>query len=347
MGWHVAVLGTGSWSRVHLKALAASPHVDRVTLAGRNEQAAAELANAFPIVTATRTDFNSVFNDASIELVHVCLPHHLHADVSCAALAAGKHVICEKPAATSLADFDRIVQTATSANRRFLVVMNQLFNPLVHRAKEIIDTGQLGRPFLCVETGFSHHARFYRDPNAWRTRVKESGGGVLIDGGYHMVYKQLFLLASSGHPQWVVGDAAQLNVDESGQKVEDVGEDYVSYTVGYDGPLRVVSSHAWTLAADVERPRRGFIAGAEATLELPTNIDDTLVIRRSDSVEIIGNVPGPRNGPDTTHQCLLAYIDAIVKDRALEHTSIDAARETLAIILAVYESATQQQRTNL
>ena len=347
MGWHVAVLGTGGWSQVHLKALAASEHVDRVTLAGRNTGALAELAARFPIVTTTTTNFQSVFDDPSIELVHICLPHYLHADVSCEALLSGKHVICEKPAATSLSDFDRIVQTSAENDRRFLVVMNQLYNPLVQRAKEIVDSGTLGRPFLCVETGFSQHAHFYRDPNAWRTRIKQSGGGVLIDGGYHMVYKQLFMLGGLGHPTWVTADTAQLNIDSSGQAFPEIGEDYVSYTVGFNGPLRIVSSHAWTIAADLERPRRGFIAGSDATLELPVSDDDPLVLRRPDEVKTIDIPGGPRNGPDTTHQCLLNYIDALVGNRALEHTTLATARETLAIILAVYESAAGQKRAIL
>lgn len=347
MGWHVAVLGTGGWSRVHLGALAASEHVARVTLAGRNTQAATELRDSFPVVTETRSDFASVFDDASVELVHICLPHHLHAEIACAALASGKHVICEKPAAISLKEFDRIVEVAGNSNRRFLVVMNQLYNPIVRRVRQLVDNGSLGRPFLCVETGFSHHAHFYRDPHTWRTRIKKSGGGVLIDGGFHMIYKQLYMLGGLGHPQWVTADAAQLNVDPSGETIPEIGEDYVSYTVGYEGPLRIVSSHAWTLAADVKRPRRGFIAGSEATLELPIGADDPLVLRRPAGDELIEIEAGPRSGPDTTQACLVDYIDALVTGRDLEHTTPEAARETLAVVLAIYDSASHQQRTTL
>lgn len=347
MGWHVAVLGSGGWSSVHLAAIAASRHVERVTLAGRNSQAVAQVARQFPIVTATATNFEAVFEDPSVDLVHVCLPHYLHADVSCAALAAGQHVICEKPAATNLVDFDRIVQTAERHGKRFMVIMNQLYNPVVLRTKELIDHGTIGRPFLCVESGFSHHTHFYRDPDAWRTRIAQSGGGVLIDGGYHMIYKQLFLLDGVGSPRWVTADAAQLNVDETGKLIPEIGEDYVSYTVGYDEPLRIVSSHAWTLAADVERPRRGFIAGSKANLELPAGPDDPLVIRYPDRIETVDVPAGPQNGPETVRACVLDYHDAIAADRALEHTTNKAARETLATVLAVYESAAQQQRVVL
>lgn len=347
MGWHVALLGTGGWSHVHLRALAASPHVERVTLVGRNRQARDTLADEFPIVTAKAADHQAVLDDPSVDLVHICLPHHLHADVSCQALSAGKHVICEKPAATNLADFDRIVRASKEHGKRFLVVMNQLYNPLAHRVRALIDAGTLGRPFLFVETGFSQHDHFYRDEKAWRTRIKEAGGGVLIDGGYHMIYKQLFALAGQERPKWITAEAAQLNVDPTGQHVEDIGEDFVSYTIGFDSPLRINSSHAWTLASDVERPRRGFIAGSEATLEFPTSDTDPLAIRRSGEVELVDGAAGPRNGPDTTHTCLLDYLDALANDRDVEHATTAVARETLAVILAAYESAECQHRVTL
>ncbi len=347
MGLHVALLGTGGWSRVHLAAFAASKDVDHVTIAGRNADAAQTLAEQFPDLSTAHSDIESACDAPTVDVVSICLPHHLHTDMSCRALAAGKHVICEKPAGTSLADFDRIAQTATDHEKRFLVVMNQLYNPLVLRARQLIDDGAIGRPFLCVETGFSKHAHFYRDANAWRTRIEQAGGGVLIDGGYHMIYKQLYLLAGVAKPRWVIADTSQLNVNHSGKLSPEIGEDCVSYTVGFDCPLRIVSSHAWTLEANIEHPRHGFIAGSEGTLELPVGADDPLVLRRDEKTETIADPGGPHTGPDTTHCCLLDYLEAITAGRTIENATVESARETLSVITSIYESSVQQKRVDI
>ena len=191
MAWHVGVIGTGQWSRVHLGALSASPHVERITLAGRNRLARGKLAAEFPRVDRTVDDLQQLLADDSVELVHVVLPHHLHVETAHRALLAGKHVICEKPAAIGLEDFDSLVHAADENARRLLVVMNQLYNPLAIRVRELVDEGALGRVFLSVENAYSNSSQNYRDPAAWRTSIDPAGGGMFIDGGYHMVYRHL------------------------------------------------------------------------------------------------------------------------------------------------------------
>ena len=288
-----------------------------------------------------------MLDDPSVDLVHVVLPHHLHAAVSTSALEAGKHVICEKPAAISLAEFDGVTAAAAAAGRRFFVVMNQLYSPLARRVRELLDAGAIGRPFLSVENAFSKHDHFYRDPDSWRTRLAAAGGGVLIDGGYHMVYRQLYCLAGHGEPAWVVADVAQLAVDPHGRTAEDFGEDFVSITVGFDGPLRVCWSHAWTLAADVARARQSFVAGTKATLELTDDADETLVLRSPDGDRPIEIAERPRTGADTTRACLLDFFECLAGDRRPERASLQAARTALAVILAAYESGQTGRRVPL
>ena len=92
MGLHVALIGNGNWSQVHLKALAVSPHVSSVTLVGREQSKLAERAGQVPIVTATSTDLDAVLHNDSVDIVDIVLPHYLHTDTAVVALSAGKHV---------------------------------------------------------------------------------------------------------------------------------------------------------------------------------------------------------------------------------------------------------------
>ena len=348
MGLHVAVIGTGDWAEVHLQALTDSPVVEQVSLCGRNQQRLDYLQAQYPIVSQSFTDPQSVYSDQSIDVVNVVLPHHLHAETSKQALASGKHVICEKPGATQLADFDSVVQAAKQSGRWLLIVMNQLYNPVYLAVQEAVSAGRIGRPFLSVENAFSDASRNYRRPDYWRNTRVEAGGGILIDGGFHMVYRHLHSLAGCGNPIWVQADAEQLNVRTDGSLEPGKGEDFVSLVIGYDSGLRVQLAHGWTLAATPQRTRQSFLAGSEATLELTDQPDQPLVLLRAEKEpEAVAVADGPRTGRETTHACLLDYFDALASGRDLKVAQTSLARTTLAVILAAYESGTKGQRVNL
>jgi predicted dehydrogenase len=361
---HVGLIGAGSWARVHLAALDAMDLVSRVTLCARDAVRAANLAREFRKVSAMVAEPARLCDDRAIDVVDIVLPHDLHAPITLLALAAGKHVVCEKPGAITLADFDRLAAAAETAGRRWLVVMNQLYNPRLERVVQLVANGLVGRPFLLVENGYSNHSKSYRDPVDWRTKLARAGGGVLIDGGYHMVYKQLELLAAFGEPTWVSGETAQLHLKElgsgesgsgdSGSDVSKLGEDFVQYTLGYETlkngdsgggggeGLRVASSHAWTLESSIGRPREGFLAGTGGTLEIPEGIDGPITLRkagRANPVDLPAPLADPR--PDTLRLCLADSLAAIAEDRPPKHGGPAAARRTLAVIRGVYEAASR------
>lgn len=344
MGLHAGVLGTGDWCRVHLEALTASPHVERVTLAGRNQAALSKLAAQFPAVSRTLPSHEPLLGDPSVDLVHVVLPHDMHAARSIEALSAGKHVICEKPAATNLADFDRVVDTAIEHRRRFLVVMNQLYNPVYRRVRELVEAGAVGRPFLSVENSYSRSSKNYRNVGYWRNTVDRAGGGVLLDGGFHMVYRHLDTLASYGPPTWVLADAPQLAVSDDGSRVSAKGEDFVSAVVGFEGPLRIQWAHGWTLAATPERARQSFLAGTEGTFELTDRDEDAIVIHRPAQEPLAESPAGPRTGAETTRACVLDYLAAIASGRQPENGTLAQCRLALATIMAVYTSGRSGRR---
>lgn len=345
--WQVGVLGSGGWSPVHLAALAASPYVRGVTLCGRNRQAVAQLAAEFPIVTRTATDPREVYDDPQVRLVHVVLPHHLHAPTSIEALSAGKAVICEKPAATRLDDFDRMLAASAAARQPLLVVMNQLYNPVAVRTRELLDAGAIGRPFLALENAFRANTPHYRDPQAWRTSVHGAGGGVLIDGGFHMVYRHLYQLENFGAPEWVNADTAQLNVDPQGRPAPDKGEDFVAITIGLPGALRIQWSHGWMLAENPLRARQSFIAGSKATLELTDEPERPMVLLAEGQQRPVEAATAPQSGRDTTHACLLDYVECLFHERLPARATNALAQRSLEVVLAAFRSSAEGRRVSL
>jgi predicted dehydrogenase len=101
----VALLGTG-FGQAHATVYAQRPEVDQVVVFGRTAQKLATIGDQFGY--ATTTDLDAVIADGSVDLVDICLPTRLHADVAVRAMTAGKHVLIELPLATSLADARRI-----------------------------------------------------------------------------------------------------------------------------------------------------------------------------------------------------------------------------------------------
>ncbi len=114
-----------------------------------------------------------------IELVIVALPSYLHAGVSIAALEAGKHVVCEKPMATSLEDADAMVAADQAAETVLSIFQNRRYNPDFVKVQEIIDSGILGR-IVQIRLSESKFGRRWD----WQTQ-KQFGGGTLNNTGPH------------------------------------------------------------------------------------------------------------------------------------------------------------------
>jgi predicted dehydrogenase len=151
---------------------------------------AAELATNF--AATTHHDLPGMLADSDIDAVDICLPHHLHAAAVIAAVTAGKHVLCEKPLCTTMADAERIDAAATSAGVTVMCMHNRLFSPVATQARDLLARGLLGQVYAVRATDC-----FRNDMDGaalgWRASVDASGGGELIDTGYHPTYLALAL----------------------------------------------------------------------------------------------------------------------------------------------------------
>ncbi|RME58354.1 MAG: gfo/Idh/MocA family oxidoreductase, partial [Caldilineae bacterium] len=133
------------------------------------------------------TEFVDLLNDDELELIVVALPSHLHADCAIAALEAGKHVVCEKPMATSLQDADRMVIAAADSPGILTIFQQRRYNPDFRKVQEIIASGVLGRivQIRITESKFSRRWD-------WQT-LKRFGGGTLNNTGPHYLDQALQL----------------------------------------------------------------------------------------------------------------------------------------------------------
>lgn len=116
---------------------------------------------------------------ADVDVIDICLPPHLHAPVAIAALEAGKHVICEKPLATSLEQVDAIAKAARTSGKSVFPVFQYRFGPAFDQLRALHEAGLVGAPrAAALETHWNRDADYYAIP--WRgTWAGEQGGAVL------------------------------------------------------------------------------------------------------------------------------------------------------------------------
>ncbi|MFK7870035.1 MAG: Gfo/Idh/MocA family protein [Roseobacter sp.] len=173
----VAVIGAGIGAQ-HLAAYAMMPDLYAMRLiVDRDVARATPLAQTYG--TPAAADISAALQDPSIDVIDICLPPQLHVPVTLQALAAGKHVICEKPLATSLADAHTVQKAAKQAGKHVFPVFQYRFGQAFSDLQTLIDAGLAGRPKAAsLETHWARDADYYA--NGWRgTWATECGGAIL------------------------------------------------------------------------------------------------------------------------------------------------------------------------
>ena len=142
----VAVIGTGAIAKSHIEAYKRFPQRCEVrVLCDLYPEKAQALAGQLSISPDILEDYRDALNRSDVELVSICLPPSLHAEVSIAASSAGKHVLVEKPMASSLQECDEMIRAAEGAGRFLSVVAQNRFKTPIRRLKAVLDSGAAGR----------------------------------------------------------------------------------------------------------------------------------------------------------------------------------------------------------
>ena len=243
----IGVIGTGFMGKAHSIAYSASASVFGTGLRPRLEV----VCDLSPRRAQTRatdlgfsrysSDWREVINDPAVELISVCTPNDTHAEISIAALKAGKHVWCEKPMSTSLADSTAMREMAASSAGKTIIGYNYTKNPAVTHARRLIEEGRIGRVsgFFC-RYDVDNEADGNR-PWSWRMSRDKSGTGANGDVLSHVISVGHYLTGSVISK--VVGDIAIIHpqrADEANpatQKTVD-NDDMVSALVGFENGVK-------------------------------------------------------------------------------------------------------------
>ena len=198
MSIKIGIIGCGKIAQVrHIPEYAANPHAEIYGFYDINQARAQELAQKYG--GKVFASYEELLADPAIEAVSACVANHAHAEISIAALKAGKHVLCEKPMAVTLEDCEAMVAAAEVSGKYLMIGQNQRLAKAHSKAKELIEQGAIGK-VLTFRTIFGHGGpeTWSIDPgsNVWFFDKTKAAMGAMADLGIHKTDMIQYVLGS-------------------------------------------------------------------------------------------------------------------------------------------------------
>jgi predicted dehydrogenase len=183
-------------------------------------------------------NFDEIAHNPNVDAVYVALPNSMHAEYTIRAAKAGKHVLCEKPMSTNVAEAERMINACKAANVKLMIAYRCHYEPTNLKAIKLIREGGIGQ-VQAIESSFG----FDMGPNEWRTNKKLAGGGPLFDVGIYSLNACRYLTGEE--PQHISAYASTNDHDPRFAEVEE----NVSWTMRF--PSGVLATCNTTYGANM------------------------------------------------------------------------------------------------
>jgi UDP-N-acetyl-2-amino-2-deoxyglucuronate dehydrogenase len=336
----IAIVGAGIVARYHSAAIAATPGARLVAVSRSDAARAADAAAEFGVPCETSLD--ALLAREDVDAVCVCTPSGQHAAQAVAAARAGKHVLVEKPMALTLADADAMIGAAREAGVHLAVAFQRRTEPVYQAVRAAVAAGDLGHLMLGAASVPYFRSQDYYRSAVWRGTWAMDGGGALMNQGIHLA--DLLL--------WFMGEVVEVNAraDTLAHAIE--VEDNLACTLAFaSGALGTIYA---TTAAAPGFPHRIELYGSEGGVQ----VEGEAVVRwhaRTPAPEApagsgaaaAGSGGSPTAIGTTGHTRLLADFVAAVREGRPPLVTGEEGRRSLALVLAVYESARSGQAVRL
>ncbi len=324
------LIGCGRVAPRHAQSLAQLPETQLVASADVREDRARRFAEEYG--GQAYADYHEMLTRPDIEAVTVCVPSGLHAQVAIDVLRAGKHVLVEKPIALDLRDADRMIATAREAGLRLGVVLQNRYNSPVQQVRALVDKGRLGKLYLgsvCVR--WYRPQSYYED--GWHGTLAMDGGALMNQSIHHL-----------DALQWFMGPVASVYAYTATlahkMESEDVGVAVLRFR---SGALATVEGSTLTWPQNLE----GSVAlfGERGSVEVGGTALSRITLWKVDGelereAEILTS---QRLDPPTvygySHREVIQDFARALLEGGEPSTPGPEARKSLALVLAIYESA--------
>ncbi len=240
----IAVVGAGAIAQVaHLPSLRRLPGVEVAAICDNDLSKAQALAGRFE-VKETFDDIEEVLKYTRPDAVAICTPNHLHEIHIVSALAAGAHVLCERPLALSVAGVERVLQASEKYGKRVMVGMNHRFRSDVQAVRGFLAGGDIG-VLQAIRSGW-YTFQPSRQIIGWRLRRQEAGGGAFLDLGLQLLDLGLWLAG------WPAAKRVAAHLGR-GQGSKDAVEDMGTALVVCENGMSLSIDVSWRHMGEAER----------------------------------------------------------------------------------------------
>lgn len=342
------IIGCGGiGSGKHMQNLKKIPEVRMTAFCDTVLERAQEAAKKFGGTDAgVYTDYRELLKDESIDLVHICTPNKSHAEITVAALEAGKHVMCEKPMAKTSVDALRMVEAAKRTGKKLTIGYQNRFRRDSQYLHRLCSEGELGEIYFAKA-----HAVRRRAVPTWGVFLneEEQGGGPLIDIGTHALDLALWLM-NNYKPESVTGSVYKklgsrrnaANAWESWDPEKFTVEDSAFGFIKMENGATIILESSWALNTLDIREACTTLCGTEAGADMLEGLRingekyGRLYVTKpeldSGGVDFFGG-----EKPDSGYTEARAWIDSILEDREVV-VKPEQAYVVTRILEAIYES---------
>ncbi len=224
-----AVVGCGNIGRRHIAVIEAEERAAVVAICDVEKGKCEKIVETYGKIPSY-TDYAKMLSETEADIISICTPHGLHAEMAIAAAKAGKHILVEKPMALSIKDAERMVQAANENNVKLIVVKQNRYNTPIALTKQAIEEGRLGKIYMVQSNILWNRNKEYYTESNWRGKKNLEGGAL-----YTQVSHFIDLLI------WWFGEVTEATTKLETKKhtieTEDCGSSILKFESGVMGSL--------------------------------------------------------------------------------------------------------------
>jgi len=332
----IGIIGCGKIAQVrHIPEYAENPDCELYGFFSPNRKRAEEQAAKYSGKVFDSAE--ELLGDAAIDAVSICAANYAHAELSIKALEAGKHVLCEKPMATNLADCEAMVAAAKKNGKYLMIGHNQRLAKAHMKAKQLIDRGVIGK-IVSFRTSFGHGGpetwSISPGKDVWFFDKSRAAMGVMADLGVHKTDLIQYLTG-----QRVVRTTARLvTLDKRGSDGELIGVDDNAVCIyELSGGAFGTMTASWTYYGAEDNST--VLYGTEGIMRIYDDPAHSIVVTLRDGTRELYDVEGIQTNDNQTKSGVIdQWIDCLKNDRAPDISGESALAAMRAVFASIRSS---------
>lgn len=242
----VGIIGCGNIFPMHALPVIQNKNCKLVAVCDNKEERVKQTAKEFDC--SAYTDYKEMIDQEDLDVLHICLPHYLHAQVAIYALNKKVHVMTEKPMSIDFKDAEDMVDAAIGNKKTLGVIFQNRYNPGSQLIKETLDSGELGKIITTKLSVTWDRSDGYYSKSDWKGTWEKEGGGVIIDQAIHTM----------DLVRWFIDDEIDYidaNISNRGHaiiQVEDSAEGIIHYKNGVTTAFHAINYYGYDAPVEIE-----------------------------------------------------------------------------------------------